>query len=206
MAWSIIRILPSFGAYCSTNTDQRRSQHEHTAALIYHISVVLQSQRWLWGITETVTTESPPELDSSITKCQDDKSESGGDSRSRSTGGTAARRADDRGRVYQFTCSSAPPGSFHFVIYGLAWNHGSRTFQVNKQFPAGCFPSVCWLLSLSLPLLSPRLLCKQPVLCRHDCNHLKVKSRHEKNTSTAPYCICFQIFTFHPTTQALTIN
>lgn len=42
--------------------------------------------------------------------------------------------------AYWSTCSTAPAGSFHFLIYSLASNSRSCTFQVNKLFPLGCPP------------------------------------------------------------------
>lgn len=56
------------------------------------------------------------------------------------TAGVTPRGNPAAGPAYRSTCSPAPPGSFHFLIYGLASNSRSRTFQVNKPFPLGCLP------------------------------------------------------------------
>lgn len=88
------------------------------------------------------------------------------------TAGVTPRGNPAAGPAYRSTCSPAPPGSFHFLIYGLASNSRSRTFQVNELFPLGCLPVFARSCHYRCPPPSPprplnkpssaRLLCKQP--------------------------------------------
>lgn len=88
------------------------------------------------------------------------------------------------GPAYRSTCSAAPPGSFHFLIYGLASNSRSRIFQVNKLFPLGCLPLFARSCYYRPPQPTQTSVCQAAVqttqLCSHDINHLKLLRVKEK--------------------------
>lgn len=115
------------------------------------------------------------------------------------TTGVTPRGNPAAGPAYRSTCSAAPRGSFHFLIYGLASNSRSRTFQVNKLFPLGCLPLFAHSCHYRCPPPTQPSVCQAAVqttrLCSHDRNHLKSlqvkENKKKKNTGKVPYNVIF---------------
>lgn len=96
------------------------------------------------------------------------------------TAGVTPRGNPAAGPAYRSTCSPAAPGSFYFLIYGLASNSRSRTFQVNKPFPLGCLP--LFARSCHYRYCPPRTNPPQPGCCANN----PVVSSPQKPPEVAP--------------------